>query len=114
MKYAAIIALILCSITGCKKKASPPGTPSCIEETIQSNKNNSNWPIGRISEYEYQGKLVYTFEPDQRIADASTRIYTDSCAPLCQVGGFGGPNVAMCNGENFYQKAVLKRIIWGR
>lgn len=100
-------------ITACKKIKFPEDIPVCIEKTIKANKNNADWATGSVEEYEFQGKLVYAFNPyNRRIADASTFIYTADCKTLCSVGGFGGPSVNLCNAENFFQKAILKRTIW--
>jgi len=69
--------------------------------------------IGRVEEYLFQGKLVYAFQPDEtKIADGSTTVKDADCNILCHIGGFGGPSVNLCNGENFFQLAVLKRTIW--
>jgi len=116
----AVILILFTSIVtfipGCKKEPStqvPAGTPACVTAAIEANKNNLNREIGSIDEYEFQGKTVYAFEPDNRmIADAATIINDANCARICSVGGFGGPANSLCNGENFYQKAVLRRNIW--
>lgn len=69
--------------------------------------------VGSVKEYEFQGKLVYAFEPDtRRIADGSTTIKDAGCKTLCNVGGFGGMAINQCNGGNFFKEAVYKRPIW--
>lgn len=90
-----------------------PDVPACIQDEIRNNYKNPNWMIGAVEEYQFQSKAVYAFQPDQkRIADASTAVKDANCNTLCHVGGFGGPSVNLCNGENFFQAAVLKRVIW--
>jgi hypothetical protein len=85
----------------------------CIKNEIEENVENSNWAIGSVEEYRFQFKTVYAFLPDDKIiADASTQIKDSDCQLLCQVGGFGGPGVNICNGDNFYQSATLVRVIW--
>ena len=87
--------------------------PECIQNEIEENFENSNWAIGSVEEYRFQFKTVYAFLPDEKIiADASTQIKDSDCQLLCQVGGFGGPGVNLCNGDNFYQSATLVRVIW--
>jgi hypothetical protein len=69
--------------------------------------------VGQVDEFLFQNKLVYAFLPDGNIiADGSTVIKDANCTTLCNVGGFGGPQINQCNGENFYQQAVLQRTIW--
>jgi len=69
--------------------------------------------VGSVKEYEFQGKLVYAFEPDTRkIADGSTTIKDGNCNTLCNVGGFGGMAINQCNGGNFFKESVYKRTIW--
>jgi hypothetical protein len=87
------------------------GTPSCIKKEIKLNFQNRK--IGSVDEYSYQGKTVYAFSPDfSIITDGSTEITDEKCNSICSVGGFGGPQATLCNGENFFQKAVLVRNIW--
>jgi hypothetical protein len=89
------------------------GVPACISQEIKDNSKNPDWFIGSVEEYEFQGKLVYAFQPDtKRIKDGATTIKDDHCNTLCNVGGFGGPSVNLCNGDNFFKQSVLKRVIW--
>jgi hypothetical protein len=82
---------------------------------ILENKDDRNWGVGQVEEYKFQGKLVYAFQPDNRIiADGATRVVSTECTNICSVGGFGGPAVNLCNGENFYQNAMLVREIWNK
>ncbi|MCY7420977.1 MAG: hypothetical protein LH478_04450 [Chitinophagaceae bacterium] len=111
--YLLLAAPLL--MTACKKSNIANGTPACIKNNIEANKNKTDWYVGSVEEYKYQGKLVYAFNPENKvIADGATSILTSECTPLCQVGGFGGPAINLCNGENFFQKAVLVRKIWNK
>lgn len=88
-------------------------TPRCLYNEIANNQKNDDWMIGRVEEFLFQGKLVYAFQPDEkRIRDGATTIKDGNCNTICHIGGFGGPSVNLCNGENFFQSAVLKRTIW--
>ena len=107
------IIIVLLTNIACRKSEIANDIPNCIYKEIAANKNNANWEIGSVEEYFFQNKIVYAFGPDGKIiADASTGIKEDNCNLLCNIGGFGGPSVNLCNGENFYQKAVYKRTIW--
>ena len=99
----------------CSKDGIANDIPTCIKDNIKSNKNRDNWYVGNVEEYKFQSKLVYAFNPDTKvIADGATTILTSECIQLCQVGGFGGPAINLCNGENFFQQAVLVREIWNK
>ncbi len=115
MKPYFIILAVCCvgAISSCRKTALPSDSPACIRANIQDNENDPGWAVGQITQYRYQGKMVYAFEPDNRIiADASTEVRSDDCKPLCSVGGFGGPEVNLCNGDSFFEKAELIRVLW--
>ena len=69
--------------------------------------------VGSVKEYEFQGKIVYSFEPDtRRVVDGTSAIMDADCHTLCNVGGFAGQANNRCNGENFFTEAVYKRTIW--
>jgi hypothetical protein len=106
---------IMLAFSACSKHSYKiaSGTPNCVYDEIKNNRENSDWMIGSVEEYQFQNKLVYAFQPDEkRIADGATVIKDSDCKILCHVGGFGGPSINLCNGENFFQAAVLKRVIW--
>ncbi len=109
----AVVALFLTTIISCRKSGMSKNIPACISSEIAANKNDPNWEIGSVEEYLFQNRVVYAFNPDGNIiADGSTTIKDSNCNALCYIGGFGGPTVNMCNGENFYQTATLRRTIW--
>ena len=67
--------------------------------------------VGSVKEYEFQGKLVYAFEPDTgKIADGSTMIKDANCNTLCNVGGFGGMAINQCNGGNFFKSQSTREL----
>jgi hypothetical protein len=114
MKTLIIFALIvLLIIIACRKSEIATGIPNCIYQEIAANKSNPNWETGSVVEYLFQNDTVYAFGPDEKIiADGSTIIKEANCNQLCSIGGFGGPAINLCNGENFYLTAILKRTIW--
>jgi hypothetical protein len=112
MRTATFFISLLLLFVSCKKDIAP-GTPGCIKNEINANKNDPGWEVGSVNEYSFQGNLVYAFAPDgDIIADGSTAIKDASCNTICSIGGFGGPAVNECNGTNFYAVAVFKRNIW--
>ena len=116
MKGILLITFSLLLIFGLSCKAShgiAAGIPRCIYDEIAHNQQKEDWMIGRVEEYQFQNKLVYAFQPDEKkIADGATTIKDADCNIICHIGGFGGPSVNLCNGENFFQLAVLKRTVW--
>ena len=105
------IVVLLLVLQSCSKDNIATNTPACIRKEIKS--HDKNWKIGSIDEYLFQNRVVYAFAPDGRIiADSSTEIKDENCNQICTVGGFGGPQIKQCNGENFFQTAVFKRSIW--
>ncbi|MEI2737710.1 MAG: hypothetical protein V9F01_02880 [Chitinophagaceae bacterium] len=112
MRFLSVFSLcvIILSSISCNKDIAAD-TPGCIRREINS--HGKNWETGSVDEYFFQNRLVYAFAPDGNIiADGSTVIKDENCNQLCTVGGFGGPQVNQCNGENFFQTAVFKRNIW--
>ncbi len=114
MKQSFLIVLTAISFSvissSCNKDIAS-NTPGCIRRAI--NMHGKDWETGSVDEYFFQNRLVYAFAPDgEIIADGSTEIKDENCNQLCRVGGFGGPQINQCNGENFFQTAVFKRNIW--
>jgi hypothetical protein len=104
-------AITLLAISSCKKSDIASGIPKCVRTEIKAHKNDPNWGVKSVKEYLFQNNLVYSFDHGL-IVDGSLEIKDGSCHTICNVGGFGGPSVNICNGENFFQTAVLKRTIW--
>ena len=115
MKSILLSLAVIVTFASCEKSLIAAGTPSCIKKMILDNKDDRNWEVGKVEEYKFQGKLVYALQPDNRmIADGATRVVSNDCVSICSVGGFGGPAVNLCNGENFFQNAILIREIWNK
>jgi len=116
MKRQSLIlsaALSLFVIFSCKKSDIASGIPACIRNEISAHKIDPGKGVDRVNEYLFQNKIVYGFDHGM-IADGQLEVKDESCNTLCFVGGFGGPAVNICNGENFFQAAVLQRTIWER
>lgn len=117
MKRALAFPFLLLTviIISCEKSTVAESVPECIKANIKANEDSTNWYVGNVEEYQFQGKLVYAFNPDTKvIADAASYVLTSTCEPLCSVGGFGGPAVNLCNGSNFFQDAVFVRVVWDK
>jgi hypothetical protein len=114
MRQALLLFILLSLIvSACHNHDIASGIPKCIYKEINTNSKSTDWMTGVVKEYEFQGKLVYAFEPDTRkIADGATTIKDANCNKLCNVGGFGGLAINQCNGDNFFKTAVYKRTIW--
>jgi len=113
MKRASISILLFILIlsSSCDKENISSGTPACIRNEIKS--NHDNWAISSVDEYFFQNRIVYAFSPDPNIiTDGATEIKDEFCNSLCTVGGFRTPGANLCNGEDFFQTAVLRRNIW--
>ena len=105
-----LLPIAMIFFVSCKKDIATD-TPRCICKEI--NNSGNNWETGSVDEYLFQNRKVYTFSPDGNIiADGSIAIKDENCNQICSVGGFGGPAVNLCTGENFFQAAVLIRNIW--
>lgn len=125
MKKLIIAVAVFMSFAACKKNNQDltticvsPGeaVPACILEKLDEYKKNSLSPGGlmELDEYLYQGKIVYYFSINGA-ADAPSFIMPNDCGTPCYIGGYTiGPASGMCNGEIFFDKAVLKRVIWKR
>ena len=113
MKVLSLFVISIMMFMACKKSSNCVYIPTCITAKIDQHRFDPDWEVGSVEEYSYQGKIIYAFVPDFRIiTDGSTEIYNTECVLICSVGGFGGPSINQCNGENFYQKSVLIRKIW--
>ena len=104
---------MLIIISSCKKSDIASGIPACIRTEITLHKNDPQSYVSSVDEYIFQNKLVYGFD-NGLAADGQLDVKDEFCNILCRVGGFGGPAVNECNGENFFQTSVLKRNIWKR
>jgi hypothetical protein len=105
-----ILCFALLILFGACKKETEDSVPDCIRNNIERYKDNPNWFIKSIDEYQYQGMTVYIFNPVPNYADAQTAIVKPDCTNACFLGGITGNR--MCNGESFTEKAVFVRTIW--
>jgi hypothetical protein len=103
--------LIAFFLLACEKSTTPDTTPSCIKQAITSGQLNG-FTIGKIMSYSFQGDTVYLLEPPIPTADAPNPVYDKKCNLICTVGGFISPNLTLCKGDIFSNKAVFLNTIW--
>ncbi len=104
------LIFIMFILAACSKSAFVTNVPDCIKNNIEANKTKPGWNVKRVDEYEYQGNLVYIFEPDQVSPDMQTSVTKSDCTTLCTLGGIAG--ITMCSGDRFSDKAKLIRTVW--
>lgn len=105
----AIITVLL--IAACEKSTIPDTTPSCIKQAMTDGQING-FAIGKIMSYSYQGDTVFLMEPPSLTADAPNLVYDKKCNQICSVGGFISPNLTLCNGDIFSNKAIFIKTVW--
>jgi hypothetical protein len=98
-------------LAACEKSTIPDTTPSCIKQAITNGQING-FTVGKIMAYSFQGDTVYLIEPSIPLPDAATPIYDKKCNLICSVGGFISPNLTLCNGDIFSDKAIFLKIVW--
>src|SRR5687768_3382041 len=97
-----LILVLFATMLSCATHKVVDQTPKCILDYINKYKNEANWHVGSVDEFEFQGKLVYAFNPSKNLADGATFIKSSQCVDMCSVGGFAGLKNNQCNGDNFF------------
>jgi len=116
MKFCFIVFIFVCACSSAQQAKMQTKTadsiPKCVQAYIDTLQKEPAGFVGSVDEYEFQGRRVYAFGPSKNLMDGSTYVMTADCKTLCNIGGFAGPKNSGCNGENFFEKAVLKRRLW--
>ena len=113
--FILLIVGTILLFSSCHNPEIATGVPSCIYQDINQSNKDPNWMVGSVKEYQFQGRMVYAYEPDtKRIADGTTMIKDGDCRQICNIGGFAGQANNQCLGGNFFKEAVYKRTIWER
>jgi hypothetical protein len=100
-------------LAACVKSTVPDTTPSCIKQAMTNGQING-FTIGKIMSYSFQGDTVFLMEPPVPTADVPNPIYDKKCNLICSVGGFLSPNLTLCNGDIFSDKAIFIKTIWAK
>lgn len=105
--------LSLFFVVACVKNTLPDTTPSCIKQAIKTGQIDS-FAIGRILSYSFQGDTVYLMEPISGSIAIQTPVYDKKCNLICTVGGLISPNLTLCKGDIFSNKAIFINTVWKR
>ncbi len=105
----SLISTSILTISSCEKLEIGGRTPRCVEKKIEEYKQTSHCDDASVSEYWFQNKTVFTFEPGTCGADMPTGVIDANCNHLGGLGGLSGNS--KINGENF-SSAQFVRIVW--
>lgn len=104
-----LLILLMTGLLSCEKIEVPKDTPSCITKKIKEQKDDC---LSKVIEYEYNGNIVYLFEP-ANCPEALFNLYDYDCNFVCSPsGGINGQGDGNCT--DFYQTGIEKRIIWSK
>ncbi len=106
-RLGLILITFLIFISSCEKKQSE--TPDCINALIKTYSFCENGG-GSVSQYSFQNKIVYVFDPGYCGADMAAGVYNESCQIIGILGGIAGINIV--NGELFTGHAKFIKTIW--
>ena len=96
-------------LSSCEKKQID--TPECIKSLISTYSFCEN-DGGSVSQYSFQNKIVYVFDPGLCGADMASGVYDENCQNIGILGGIAGNNII--NNEIFFGHAKLIKTIWGK
>ena len=80
-----------------------------IQEEIEVYKNHPFPRKSMISEYEYNGEIVFLVESCYQCPDAQSFVYNEKKEKLCTLGGMVS---STNNCPDFFDKAIKKSILW--
>jgi len=104
------LLLFLFSIISCTNYVGNHSEISdCLEEKIKEFEENAPCPDVSVSQYIFQGKMVYTFDPGTCGADMTSNALDENCISIGFLGGLIGNTTV--NGEDF-SKAIFVKTIW--
>lgn len=106
-----LVFLCVLILSACEKTSLPDTTPSCIKQVMATGQING-FTVGKIMSYSFQGDTVFLMEAPVPTADMPNPIYDKKCNLICSVGGFISPNLTLCNGDIFSNKAVFIKTVW--
>lgn len=112
MKIAFIFFYCILAVnSGCKKQKNETGVPECILYKVINFTKTSQCAEAEVTEYSYQGKLVYVFEDAgcNGAADLSSAVVNSECFTIGHLGGING-NTKINGGD--FSTAIRTRTIW--
>lgn len=104
MKAIGLVLLLLIVVTGCDEgDFMTPDYSSCLTKLIKHEDPAEVW------RYQIEGKDVYLVIP--ACCDQFIKLFDTNCKLICSPsGGFSGKGDGTC--PDFYQKAIVKELIW--
>ena len=110
IKNITVISLLFCigviGFTACEKIEKD--TPQAIKKLVRETKKEHGC-LGRVFELEYNNEHIYCFEPHPDCFDVQWFFYDEKGNKLWEDGGWGRIGTYL---EDFYEKAIFKRVIW--
>jgi hypothetical protein len=94
----------------CKKNQAGGGTPACVQQKIDSIKQQPRWnPPAQVDEYEYKGKRIFLFSSP--CCDQYNIAWDGNCQYVCAPsGGLTGKGDGKC--ADFNNAAKHIRLVW--
>lgn len=106
-RVASLLVFAITAFTGCTKLDIESGTPKCVENKIKNFNKSSICNNADVSEYIFQGKTVYVFNPGNTCgADMTSEVIESDCNSLGYLGGETGNT--KINGEKFSNATFVK------
>jgi len=88
------------TLTSCSKPDIKKGTPACIKNKISTFDSEQSCTAGvNVTEYTFQNKTVYVFNPGTCGADMASEVIDSDCNTLGYLGGISGNTII--NDEDF-------------
>jgi len=106
---AILFVFVIIALTSCNKLDIEAGTSTCVVEKIKSFNKSSICDNADVTEYIFQGKTVYVFNPGNTCgADMTSDVIDSDCNRLGFLGGESG--ITKINGEEFSHATFVKTI----
>lgn len=105
-----LLLILLLNITNlsCKKEEC---NATCLLDKIEEIKSHHyNYGESSITEYLFQGQLVYYVDIEDGSSDRQYDVFNSNCKLIGYLGTIFG--ISKINGEDFYKNAKFVRIIW--
>lgn len=111
IKNFSFFLLIALVFYGCCDGGDWLGESACLQNKIIEFSHNEACTEGAsVTEYLFQGKKVYLFDPGNCGADFTIPVYDVNCNLKCSLAGFTGNT--LCEGINFYDNAKMLQVLW--
>lgn len=110
--HSFLLILTVICFASCNKLDIEKDAPKCIQKEIKKFEKGVDCDNGvKVEQYNFQGKIVYVFDPGSCGADLTAEVKDSDCNDLGFLGGISGNT--MINGESFSTASFIK-ITWER